>query len=87
MAEKNHNLDNMVPVQGIINHYKHSYTLDELRNWLLAGLHERLKKLPKNPRTEKSKKHIMYMRKVASYFGITEDKPFSGIFYFEKQKS
>jgi len=85
--KENHNLDNMFPVQKIINHYKHSYSLDDFRNWLLAGLHERLKKLPKNPKTEKSIKHKKYMLEVAQFFGITEDKPFSGIFYFEKQKS
>jgi len=75
---------NMVPVQKLINHYKHSISLEEFRTWLLGGLHERLKKLPKNPRTIKGKKRKEYMLKVAGYFGITEDKPFSGIFYFEK---
>ena len=74
---------NMVPVQKLINHYKHSISLQEFKIWLLGGLHERLRKLPKCPRTEKSKKHKEYMLKVASYFGITEDKPFTGKFYFE----
>jgi len=83
MFKKNDNEDNMVPVQKIINHYKHSLTLHEFRTWLLGGLHERLAKLPKNPRTEKSRKHKEYLLKVARYFGITEDKPFNGKFYFE----
>lgn len=81
--EDAHNIDNMVPVQKIINHYKHSYSLEELRTWLLGGLHNRLKKLPKQPKTEKSKRHKDYMLKLASYFNITPDKPFSGKFYFE----
>ena len=81
--KENDNEDNMVPVQRIINHYKHSLTLHEFRTWLLGRLHERLKKLPKNPRTEKSKKRKEYLLKVAGYFEITEDKPFNGKFYFE----
>lgn len=77
-------IENMMPVQGIINHYKHGLFLEDYRKWYLGGLHKRLKKLPKKPRTEKSKRHIKYMWKVANYFGITEDNPFSGIFYFER---
>lgn len=77
-------LDNMVPVQKIINHYKHSISLEEFRTWLLGGLHTRLKKLPKNPRTEKGRKRKEYLLKVAGYFGITEEKQFNGKFYFEK---
>ncbi|MFA5300279.1 MAG: hypothetical protein WC389_18990 [Lutibacter sp.] len=81
--KKNDNIDNMVPIQKIINHYKHSISLSEFRTWLLGGLHIRLKKLPKNPRTEKSRKRKEYLLKIASYFGITENNPFSGKFYFE----
>lgn len=76
-------LDNMIPVQKIINHYKHSLDLNEFRTWLLGGLHIRLSKLPKNPKTEKSKKRKEYLLKVAGYFNISENKPFSGKFYFE----
>jgi len=83
---ENHNLDNILPVQKIINHYKGSLDLETFRTWYLGGLHERLKKLPKNPKCEKSIKHKKYMLKIAAYFGITEDKPFSGIFYFETFK-
>ena len=46
-----HNLDNMFPVQRRINNYKSSIDLETFRRWLLGGLHERLKKLPKNPKT------------------------------------
>jgi len=76
-------MQNLVPCQKIINHYKRALLIDRFRLSWLGGLHTRLGKLPKNPRTEKSKRHILYMMKVASYFGITKDKPFSGIFYFE----
>ena len=74
---------NMVPVQRLINHYKHSIPLQEFRTWLLGGLHERLKRLPKNPKTEKSRKRKEYLLQIAKYFGITENRPFSGVFYFE----
>lgn len=86
LFEEDHKLNNMLPAQKIINHYKHSLSLEEFRNWYLKDLHKRLKKLPKNPRTEKSAKKKAYMLRVASYFGITEDKPFSGKFYFETEQ-
>ena len=76
-------LDNLVPCQKLINHYKHQLSLEEFRTWYMNNLHTTLAKLPKNPRTQKSVKRIAYMRKIAGYFGITETKPFSGKFYFE----
>lgn len=78
-----HKLDNMVPVQKIVNHYKGSLDLETFRSWFLGKLHERLKKLPKNPKVEKSKKKKEYILEVARLFNISEDKPFSGRFYFE----
>jgi len=87
MFESNHNIDNMFPVQKIINQYKGSCDLEIFRTWLLGGLHERLKKLPKNPRTEKSIKRKNYLLKIANYFNISPDNPFSGVFYFEKQNN
>jgi hypothetical protein len=77
-----HTIENMVPCQKIINHYKGYLSLEEFRTWYLGGLHNRIGK-PKNPRTEKSKRKKEYLNKVASYFGITQDKPFKGVFYFE----
>lgn len=76
--------DNLMPAQKIVNHYKRALTPIDFKNWYLGGLHERLAKLPKNPRTEDSIKHKEYMLKVAGYFGITPDKPFDRIFYFER---
>ena len=76
-------ISNLVPCQRIINHYKRALPLETFRTWFLGGLHERLKKLPKKTRVEKSYKKKAYILKVASYFGITEDTPFSGKFYFE----
>ncbi len=84
MFPNDHQEANMVPVQKIINHYKHSLDLETFRTWLLGGLHERLKKLPKNPYAPSSIKRKDYLLKVAGYFGISEDKPFKGTFYFEE---
>jgi len=81
--EDAHNLENMFPVQKIINHYKGSMDLELFRTWYLSGLHERLKKLPKNPKTEKSIKRKAYLLTVANFFDIEIDKPFLGKFYFE----
>lgn len=83
MFPLNHTIDNMMPVQKIINHYKHSLNLDQFRNWCLRDLHKRIAKLPKNPKTTKSIRHKQYMLSVASFFNITATQPFSGIFYFE----
>lgn len=80
-------LDNLMPVQRIVNHYKRCLTLEEFRDWYLGGLHERLAKLPKKPRVERSIKRKEYLLEVASLFGITESKPFSGVFYFEAVSS
>jgi 5-methylcytosine-specific restriction endonuclease McrA len=81
MHPERHSIENMVPAQKIINHYKGSIDAETFRRWLLGGLHERLQKLPKNPRTEKSVKKKAYLLKVAGYFNITPDTPFSGKFH------
>jgi 5-methylcytosine-specific restriction endonuclease McrA len=77
------NIDNLVPTFSIINHYKRSLDLNDFRK-LLSTLHIRLKKLPKNPRIDKSKKRKEYLLKLAELFDIKEDKPFEGLFFFEK---
>lgn len=82
MLEKNHKLENMLPSQRIINHYKHSMNLEQFRDFM-KDFHIRIGKLPKNPRVEKSIKRKEYMLEIANLFDITTDKPFSGIFYFE----
>ncbi len=76
---------NLVPACKICNHYKRALSLEDYRNKWLGGLHKRLSKLPKNPRTEKSIKRKRYLLTIAEKYGITPDKPFSGVFYFEKE--
>lgn len=74
---------NLIPCQKIINHYKRGFDLNQFREYLI-GLHTRIKKQPKNPKVLRSIKRKEYLFKVAGYFGVTENKPFDGKFYFEK---
>ncbi len=77
-------IDNLMPAQRIVNHYKRALSLDQFRNIWLGGLHKRLKKLPKQPRVERSVRRKAYLLEVADLFDITPDKPFKGVFYFEE---
>ncbi len=76
---------NLYPAQRIVNHYKRCLDNEKFRTWLLGGLHERLRKLPKNPRTEKGARRKAYLLEVADAFGITENHPFCGKFFYEEQ--
>ena len=78
------NIDNLVPCQKIVNHYKRALNVEDFRKQWLGGLHLRLAKLPKNPKVDRSIKRKKYLLEIAKLFGIKEDKPFSGVFYFEK---
>ena len=75
-------IKNLHPAIKIVNHYKRALDLEGFRKYM-SEFHLRLKKVPKNPRTEKRIKYKEYMFKVAEMFDITIDKPFNGIFYFE----
>lgn len=79
-------IKNLYPTQKIINHYKRSFDPEDFKKHRLNNLHLKLKKLPKNPKCGKSIKRKEYILKVALYFGITENRPFCGKFYFEMEK-
>jgi 5-methylcytosine-specific restriction endonuclease McrA len=83
-GDKN-NIDNLFPALRIVNHYKREKDLEQFRRFMLS-FHLRLKKLPKKTRVNRTEKRKEYMHKVADAFGITIEKPFDGLFYFEKQK-
>lgn len=74
---------NLLPALKIVNHYKRAKTINSFRAYLM-NFHLRLAKLPKKPTVQKSVNRIKYMNDIASAFDITVDKPFSGVFYFEK---
>ena len=82
MLPMNHNIENMIPTQRIINHYKHSMGLEQFREFM-KDFHLRISKLPKNPKVQKSIKRKAYMLEVARLFDLTPNKPFSGKFWFE----
>lgn len=75
-------IDNLLPALRIVNHYKRDLDLEGFRNYMLT-FHQRLAKLPKNPYSLTSIKRKKYMLEVADVFGITQEKPFTGKFYFE----
>lgn len=75
-------IENLLPALRIINHYKRGFDLEGFRN-SMNTFHERLKKLPKKTSVPATENRIKYMNEVANHFGITTEKPFNGIFYFE----
>lgn len=77
------NIDNLMPTLRIVNHYKRAYHLEEFRAYMMT-FHIRLAKLPKKTNVLRTQKRKEYMQKVAEAFGITTEKPFNGVFYFEK---
>ncbi len=77
---------NLFPSLPIVNHYKRHLTINEFR-YYMSNFHIRLSALPKKTNRPKTKRRIEYMNKVAEAFGISVDKPFSGVFYFERVKS
>lgn len=74
--------DNLLPALKIVNHYKRGYDLEGFRKYMM-NFHNRLKRLPKTTKSEKTMKRIMYMQKIAHLFDISEGKEFNGKFYFE----
>lgn len=74
--------ENLIPCEYILNHYKRGLDLEQWRKYLLT-FHLRLAKLPKNTNSPSTQKRKDYMFKVADIMGITVDKPFNGVFYFE----
>ena len=78
-------INNLAPVLAIVNHYKRSLSIKDFKEWYLGGLHERLRKLPKNPRSEQGIRRETYLLKVAEVFDITPFKPFCGKLWFEKE--
>jgi hypothetical protein len=78
-------LDNLVPCLRRLNHYKRCKDLEEWRHYILT-LHLRLAKLLKKTRVKRTESRKVYLLDVAEAFGITAEKPFNGLFYFETLK-
>ena len=78
-----HHINNLFPALKIVNHYKRSLDLEGFRRYM-TDFHKRLAKLPKTTRVPATERRIAYMNNIADAFDITVDKPFSGLFYFER---
>lgn len=82
LLKKVNDIDNLMPVVSIVNHYKRAFDLESFRVYMY-NFHNRLAKLPKRTMLAKTKKRIEYMQRIAILFDITPEKPFNGHFYFE----
>jgi len=82
------NIENLMPACVPCNHYKGSLCIEPFsyhrgfRNYM-KDFHLRLAKLPKKTRVKATENRKAYMQDIADRYGITPDKPFNGIFYFE----
>lgn len=76
-------IENLLPSLWIVNHYKRAFDLEGFRE-RMNGFHIRLAKLPKKTNSPSTQKRMQYMRWIANVFDISIDKPFDGLFYFEK---
>ncbi|MDO5035935.1 MAG: HNH endonuclease signature motif containing protein [Porphyromonas sp.] len=76
-------IENLNPSCRICNHYKRGAPLDDFRNWLLGELHIRITKFPRRTKSPKTQKRKDYLQRVCERYGITPNKPFNRVFYFE----
>lgn len=79
-------IENLLPCVTIINHYKRGKDLESFRGYMKT-FHVRLGKLPKKTSVPRTRDRIRYMHRIAELFGVSVDKPFSGVFYFETLNS
>lgn len=85
-------ISNLMPACKVCNHYKRSLCVDAFgshtgfRTYML-NFHKRLAKLPKKTVSKQTEKRKVYMTAIANRYGITPEKPFSGVFYFERLKA
>lgn len=64
-------IENLMPSCRMCNHYKRGYTLYQFKEWLLAGIIERIKKI--------------YIVKVAERYGMITFHEWDKKFYYEKE--
>lgn len=78
-----YDISNLMPTLRIVNHYKRALDLEGFRKYMI-NFHKRLAKLPKHTNVPKTMNRIRYMQEVADAFDIAINKPFSGVFFFER---
>ena len=84
-------IENLMPTCKSCNHYKRAKCIESsgyhigYRDYMKT-FHKRLGKLPKNTQSPKTIRRKEYMWIIANKYGITPDKPWGGIFYYETIK-
>lgn len=81
--------NNLYPSCMVCNHYKRALCIDGNQSHrgfreYMKTFHTRLAKLPKKSKSKKTIKRIEYMLRIADRYNISQEKPFDGVFYFEK---
>ena len=79
----NNNINNLVPCQALINHYKGPAPLEIFREYLVPDISQLLRSFHRQPRTSSEQQYYNYISALAKYFGIAIDSEWNGIFYFE----
>jgi hypothetical protein len=85
-AEQAFSDNNLVLCLKIVNHYKRSLGLEGFRKYM-ETIHIRLRNMRKKDgtfRTNITDSRYKYVARVAEAFGITQDNPFDGTFFFER---
>lgn len=82
-------IENLVPACRICNHYKRAQPVESSGGWIgyreyMKSFHKRLGKLPKNTQVPSTQRRKEYMWCIANKYGITPDKPFSGVFHMDQ---
>jgi len=84
-------ISNLMPACVQCNHYKRSHCLEDkfshvgFRTYMLS-FHIRLGSIPKKTIRPSTIRRKEYMQRIADRYGISETKPFDGLFYFEKMQ-
>ena len=74
--------ENVIPALSVVNHYKANMSLDEFRNYMMQ-FHSKIQPINRKKMYKPSLKRMDDRAKLAEVFGITANKPFNGVFYFE----
>jgi putative glutamine amidotransferase len=77
--------DNLVPCLRTVNYYKRGFGLEGFRKYIMK-INERIRGMKKKDGTYRKnmENRCRYVERIAEAFGITDDAPFDGVFYFER---
>jgi hypothetical protein len=77
--------DNLMPCLRTVNYYKRGFGLEGFRKYI-KKINRRIRGMKKKDGTYRKnmENRCKYVERIAEAFGITDDAPFDGVFYFEK---